>query len=114
MEPALPPCAPACQNAFMRFFLGLVLLLGACAGEEGTLAATDEQFIETIVELRRAALEAGADTARFEDLRAAILEERGVTEDDLRAYVAGHADDLRHMATIWDTISARLSETDPR
>jgi hypothetical protein len=89
------------------------VVIAGCATETGPFSASDEQFIETVVELRRAALEAGMDTAHFEALRDAVLEERGVTEEDLRAYVTRHSADLRHMATVWDTISARLSEPTP-
>jgi hypothetical protein len=109
--PPLPSIAPTCENAGMRALaLMTAMVIAGCATETGPFSASDEQFIETVVELRRAALEAGMDTAQYETLREAVLEERGVTEEDLRAYVARHSADLRHMATVWDTISARLSE----
>jgi hypothetical protein len=92
-----------------RMMMALALVLSACSGDNDAFGAEDEQFVETMVELRRAALSAGTDTARFEALRRAILEEQGVTEDELRAYVAARADDLNHMATVWDSVAARLS-----
>lgn len=88
--------------------LGLVVALAAC-GEEPPFDAADEQFVATMVELRRAAESAGADTARFEELRQSVLEERGVTPEELRAYVDAHAGNLDHMAIVWDSVSARLA-----
>ena len=43
----------------MRVLLvGLALLLSGCAAEENTFGAGDERFVQTMVELRRAALTA--------------------------------------------------------
>lgn len=92
-----------------RIILALALVMSACNANDGAFGAEDEQFVETMVELRRAALTAGTDTARFEALRRAVLEEHGVTEEELRAYVAARTDDLDHMATVWDSVAARLS-----
>ena len=98
----------------MRVLLvGLVLLLSGCAAEANTFGASDERFVETMVELRRAALTAGADTAEFMRLRDAVLEEQGVTEEELRAYVEARGGDLEHMAAVWDSVVARLSDQEP-
>jgi len=92
----------------------LALVMTGCAVEENTFGADDRRFVDTMVELRVAALTAGSDTAQFEELRQAVLEEHGVTETDLRAYVEAHSSDLDHMAAIWDSISTRLSEPTPQ
>src|SRR5690606_20097167 len=87
----------------MRFMLlAMVIVAAACTGDDTTYAPADESFVETVVELRRAALEAGPDTALYAELRAQVLEERGMTEDELRAYVSARSADLDHMAMIWD------------
>lgn len=95
----------------IRILLACALLAG-CAAEE-TAGVADERFIDTMVELRRAALSAGVDTAAFMQLRDSVLTEHGVTEADLRAYVEAHSADLDHMAAIWDSVSSRLSEPGP-
>ena len=87
----------------------LALVLSACSADDEAFGAEDEQFVETMVELRRAAVTAGKDTARFEALRRAVLEQQGVTEEELRAYVTSRAGNLNHMATVWDSVAARLS-----
>lgn len=90
--------------------LACALLLFGCGADDDPVAAADERFIDTVVELRRAALTAGPDTAMFEQLRDSVLREHGITEADLRAYVEAHSADLEHMAAVWDSISARLSQ----
>lgn len=85
------------------------LLLAGCADNDG-IGAADDRFISTMVDLRQAAFRAGMDTARFEQLRDSVLSVHGVTEADLRAYVERHSGDLEHMAAVWDSVSARLSE----
>ena len=90
--------------------LALVVVVTACDRDAMTYAPADEEFVTTMVELRRAALEAGTDTAHFADLRERVLQARGVTEDELRAYVSSRSADLDHMAMIWDSVAARLEE----
>jgi hypothetical protein len=94
--------------------LAMTLLIGACDVEENTLGADDSQFIETMVALRQVAMTAGTDTAQFEQLRDSVLEAHGVTAEDLRSYVDANSADLEHMATIWDSVSARLSDPVPQ
>ena len=89
--------------------MALALVMSACSADDGAFGAEDEQFVATMVELRQAALTAGTDTARFEALRRTVLEEQGVTEEELRAYVTARAGDLNHMATVWDSVAARLT-----
>lgn len=64
-----------------------------------------ETFIQVIVALRRANAEAGSQ-AEFEREKASILEDVGVTDSALLEYVRGH--DLKYMASVWDSIEARL------
>lgn len=92
----------------------LAFVVAGCAIEENTFGADDQRFVDTMVELRMAALTAGVDTAKFEELRETVLSEHGVTEADLRAYVEANSSDLDHMAAIWDSISARLAEPTPQ
>ena len=96
------------------FLIGLACLLAGCAPDESAFGPDDEAFVGTMVELRRAAMIAGTDTARFDELRSEILRERSVTEDDLRAYVEARAANLDHMAAVWDSVGARLSELPPQ
>jgi hypothetical protein len=92
-----------------RIMMALALVMSACSVDDEAFGVEDEQFVETMVELRRAAVTAGKDTARFEALRRAVLEQQGVTEEELRAYVTARAGDLNHMATVWDSVAARLT-----
>jgi hypothetical protein len=98
--------------------LALVLataLAGAAAcspGRDATGIDTD-RFVDVVVELRRAAFELRGDPATFELRRDSILDDAGVTEDQLRAYVERHGTDLEHMAEVWAAINTRLAEPPP-
>lgn len=93
----------------MRKWIGsAVAVLVACSGsDEGALGPRDARFVETVVELRRAASE--SDSAAYEAEKERVLEAAGFTEDDLRAYVEAQARDPARMALIWDSINARLT-----
>jgi hypothetical protein len=96
----------------LRAIVFLALLPG-CAGQDGTTGISDTQFLDAMTELRQAALLAGQDTAQFMELRAEVLERQGVTESELRAYVAARSRDLSHMAEMWDSVGARLATPVP-
>ncbi|HEX6307899.1 MAG TPA: hypothetical protein VFZ69_06915 [Longimicrobiales bacterium] len=87
----------------------IALLLVACSAERSGPGLTEEQFIATMVDLRRAAQEAGPDTARFEALRQEVLERHGVSDVELRAFVASRERDLQELAEVWDSVGARLT-----
>lgn len=91
----------------------LVLLLLGCTRQDRGTGISDTQFIDAMTELRQAALLAGQDTARFVELREEVLERQGVTESELRGYVAARSHDLAHMAEIWDSVGARLTTPVP-
>ena len=84
-----------------------MLLLAACSGDRsGATDVSDDRFIDTLVELRRAAVE---DPGGFAAAKEQILAENGVTEESLRAYISAHIDDLGRLAAVWDTVNARLA-----
>lgn len=68
-------------------------------------------FIEVMVELRQAAKET-TDSGAFDVRRRAILEQAGVTDSSLAAFVDRHTRDARYMAEVWDSIDRRLSPTE--
>jgi hypothetical protein len=74
--------------------------------ERGYATIPRERFIETNVALRqidRAAPEA-------DSLRAEVLAEHGVTEEDLRAFVTARSDRPGELAAVWDEIRQRLTD----
>jgi hypothetical protein len=92
----------------------LALVIAGCAVDENTFGAEDRRFVDTMVELRVAAMTAGTDTAQFDELRQKVLQENDVTEEALHAYVAANSSDLDHMAAVWDSISERLADPIPQ
>jgi hypothetical protein len=93
-----------------RTTAALVLSLGVVAGgcERETAAPMErEQFVEVMVSLRRASQEAGSQ-ANFDARRAAILEQAGVTEAQLRAYARQAPAYARELVEAYDSIAAQL------
>jgi hypothetical protein len=96
----------------------ILLVLATVSGcgrdpERGYATIPRERFIETNVALRqidRAAPEA-------DSLRAEVLAEHGVTEEDLRAFVIARSERPGELAAVWDEIRQRLTdrsaETEP-
>jgi hypothetical protein len=79
----------------------------ACDGTEAVEPMPRDTFIGVMVELRRAASEAGSQ-AEFDVRKAEILARANVTDSTLTAYVRAHARELDHMAEVWDSVHARL------
>jgi hypothetical protein len=90
--------------------LAVALLLSGCARSDAPTAIERDNFVETIVELRHAAMETRGDTAAYEVRKQQILQANQVTEAELRDYVAHHGQDVEHMAEVWNDINTRLGE----
>lgn len=73
---------------------------------------TDSAYVEMMARLgflRREAERRGAPPeARDDDARRAVLEEHGVTEDQLRRYAAERGRDPEHMQQIWERIAKKV------
>jgi hypothetical protein len=97
----------------MRNYLPAALLavaLTACGPANDATGIGRDRFVDVVVELRLAALETRGDVAAFEARKAEILRAADVTEDEMRAYVERHGEDLEHMAEVWGAINRRLSD----
>ena len=88
-----------------RVVLMLALLPCGCAEPEPVLPA--EAFVDVLVAVRQAAREAGSPEA-FAARRDAILEEAGVTEAELQAFVDEGVHDPKRLAEAWDSAATRL------
>ena len=100
------------QNSVMRAVLILVasgMLLGGCGDDDTPLSTEDRTFIEAVVALRQAAQQARGDEAMFAALKGNVLSSQRVTEEELRAYIQSHAQDLDRMAAVWESINVRLT-----
>jgi hypothetical protein len=123
-SPAVPtPSALAAPGRRWLVYLCIALLLtlavglGGCAGERADAPVlTQEQFVDIIVALREAEREVAEEdsaAARFEERKRGILERHGTTEDQLRAFIVTHRDDLPVLQAVWDTITERLKYARP-
>jgi len=86
--------------------LGTLLSLSGCTSEEsGRL--TREEYIEVFVEILLAAEET-RDSVAATYATLAILERRGLTEEDLLEFANRYVDDAQGLADIWAEIEERL------
>lgn len=102
----------------IRRTLVLLLAVGllapaACGGGPGAGEADvlDRQtFIDTVVDLRSAALE--NDGVLELRRKETILSEHGVTEDQLVRFAEVHGQEASYMLAVWDEVQRRLEGTD--
>lgn len=86
----------------------LACLLVACGQGTGPEVSIDrEAFVSTYVALRVATLTGGFERLP-PDVRDSVLDEHGVTEEQLLDFAEAHGRDIRFMERIWDEIEARL------
>lgn len=89
-----------------------LLTLTACdpgfPSSEGDAPIDRDTFVAVYVELRVEALH--WDGGRLpEGERDRILQEHGVTADDLRAFVQAHGRDVPYMTQVWTEVDERLA-----
>lgn len=95
----------------------LPLALGGCDAltpDTRDPGVTPDQFVDVVVALRQAEQEVGgeadADSVQMEFTRRRdlILEEHGVTADEIRAFVLRHQDRPALLAEAWERVAERL------
>ena len=98
----------------MRYGLALfsVLFAAACGGEDAAAvdlaAAIDRDvFVQTYVELRLEALDNSATVITKAELDQ-ILNERAVSEEELRHFVEVHGADVEYMRDLWKEIEDQI------
>lgn len=70
---------------------------------------TSGEFVEVYVSLLEAERETGSQE-EFEARRDQLLEQHETSRDELVRFVEAHAEDPEFLATLWDSIEARLQE----
>ena len=94
-----------------RLALLTLLVVVGCGGGAQRDTIDREVFISTYADLRMAALD--TDSSRVgEAERDAILQEHGVTADELTTFADVHGEDLEYMRDVWADVELRL-DTDP-
>jgi hypothetical protein len=88
------------------FFLGCD---SGFPGAEGKTDVTESQFVDAVVELRRAAL-AYPNGRVPHDERDRLLAARGLSAEKLEGFVEVHGVNVPYMGRIWATIEQRLGE----
>jgi hypothetical protein len=95
-------------NRFSIFPLLLFLALSACGRQatEAERALPPERFIEVNVALR----EIPRDHEQADSIRAMVLGEHDVSEEELRRFVLARSAEPAELAAVWDEIHRRLIE----
>lgn len=97
----------------LPFVLVPLLLAAACDGgfsspDEGEAPIDEETFIQTYADLRLTARELGGLP---EEDRERILDEHGVSVEDLRAFIDVHATNVPYMQGVWNEVDRRIAES---
>jgi len=102
----------------VRRFQLILLLLGllfssACSSDgsevDGTPAISRSDFIEAYVDLRVAALRIPGEELTVE-ARDRVLQELGLTEDDLIHFIEVHGRDAQFMRRVWEEVDSIITE----
>ena len=86
-----------------------VLLTSGCA-EEVPETISREAFVETYVALRVAELTEPGVEMISEEARERVLEEQGVTEEELFGFVEVYGGDVVFMKELWKDVEERMDE----
>lgn len=95
------------RRAYLLLFL-LVLPGAGCSRGAGEAPMARERFVRTNVDLRSLDSTVADSAAR----RAAILRRNGVTEQQLRGFVAAYAARPEELADVWQDIASGLRHAD--
>lgn len=87
--------------------LTLTVVLCGCGGDDDPPTIDPEVFIATYVDLRAEALLNDSRQITDEE-REQVLQEHGVTEDELFAFADIHGRDVTFMREMWDEVEERL------
>ena len=114
----LNSCAIEVQFLRMRHIVAwislIAVLLPACdrsTTPPDTGGLSRDQFIEVFIALRNAKKNA-LTPADFEEQKRQILARAKITEAQFKNFGQAHAEDLKFMAEVWDTIQTRLDRGD--
>ena len=99
----------------------LLALVGAvgfvgCAADGDTRVISREEFVEAYVALRLAALEesdGSDDTPISPEARERVLDEQGVTEEELLRFAEIRGGDMVYMKELWSDVERRMGELRP-
>ena len=107
-------CTSKSRSSLYRLTLGILLSSLACGGSQSKLPEGDliepEDFIETYVDLRAAAL-ITEDGQVTEAGRSEVLDRHGISEEDLISFTQAYGEDLMFMQELWNEIELRLENT---
>lgn len=108
ITPASAPAARRTRSHFLPALVAACALVAAGCGGEDRETIPRETFIEAYVALRTVAIRS-PDGEVDPISRARILEERGISEEDLLHFVEVHGRDVPFMGTIWEEVEVEMN-----
>ena len=96
-----------CRGLLPLVMLAGALGAGACGSSPDTISR--EEFIEAYVALRAVELEEASNVIS-EEARDSVLAARGVTAEDLDAFVEAHGNNAVFMASVWTSVDSLMSD----
>src|ERR671925_656042 len=90
----------------------IAVAIAACARPGGRAGMDDSTFVATMGQLQVIERKTDVSEAVRDSLRAAVLQEQGLTPPDLERQARSYADDPAHASAIWTAISRKMASID--
>ena len=87
----------------LRFFALVMVAVSLACKPHASEGLDRDTFVDVIAELRKAAREY-PDSSTFDQHKADLLREKGVTDSALADFVRIHNPDTRYMAQVWEAV----------
>ena len=87
----------------------LAVSLAGCRRSELAAGVTDSSYVGAMAELRHIARDASLDSARRASARAAVLQRRGLTAEQLESAARALADDPKRAQALFQQIEMRAN-----
>ncbi len=91
--------------------IALLMVAAACGKSELAAGVSDSAFVTTMAELRQVSANRTQDSAQIAAARAAVLQRRGLTTQQLEHAAQVLADDPDRAAKVWQAIAKRADSS---
>jgi hypothetical protein len=91
----------------------LILVFAGCTGDKAAPGVNDSTYIASMVALYRVALDTTLDSAGRVAARRSVLQQRGLTSDQLERWARGLARDPKHATDVASEISRKVQQFEP-
>ncbi|MFN2399531.1 MAG: hypothetical protein ABR543_12965 [Gemmatimonadaceae bacterium] len=86
------------------------VVLSACSGKAAARSVNDSTFVATMAHLQVISADPSLDSATRSERRRAVLQDQGLTSEDLERAASALADEPERAVNIWTAIDRRIAE----